>query len=71
MYEGRENRRILMCVVGEEALMKMPALIELLLTVPAIDYNAVTLSDALYDTAVKARLLHINYFEKQKERFRR
>ena len=71
MYDGRENRRILLCVTGEEALMKMPALIELLLTVPAIDYNAVTLSDAIYDTAVKARLINISYFEKQRDRFRR
>jgi hypothetical protein len=60
-----------MCVTGEEALMKMPALIELLLTVPAIDYNASTLADMLYTTAVKARLVHVAYFEKQKERFKR
>ena len=71
MYDHREARKVLMICDGERALRDMPALVELLLKVPANDYGAIKLADALVDTANKARLVKAEYFTKQKERFKR
>jgi hypothetical protein len=71
MYDHREAKKILMIYDGEKALRDMPALVELLLKVPANDYDAIKLAEALCDTAIKARLVRAEYFVKHKERFKR
>ena len=71
MYDHREHKKILMVYDGEKALQDMPALIELLLKVPAKDGNAINLADKLVELANKARLVHEDYFSTQRDRFKR